>query len=59
MSVENGERLIRLLQENPELRRQIRSEGEAAFLELTAAAQASCTPYEVVSALIRQMEQDA
>jgi len=56
MSVENGERFIRLLKEDPKLRQQVRAGDEAAFLEMSAGAQASCTPFEVVSAMIRDME---
>ncbi len=59
MSVQNGERFIRLLSEDSTLRSRVRQGGEAAFLELSAEAQASCTPYEVVSAMIRQMDPDA
>lgn len=56
MSVENGERFIRLLKEDPALRAKVRKEGESAFLALSAEAQASCTPYEVVSAMIRDLD---
>ena len=56
MSVENGERFIRLLKEDPELRARVRKQGEAAFLTVSAESQASCTPYEVVSAMIRAMD---
>ncbi len=56
MSVENGERFIRLLKQDPELRSKVRDLGEQEFLKLSEAANASCTPYEVVSALIREIE---
>ena len=56
MSVENGERFIRLLKEDPKLRRQVRERGEEAFLQISAGSQASCTPFEVVSAMIRNMD---
>lgn len=56
MSVENGERFIRLLQQDPELRNKVRQHGESAFLEISAEAGASSTPFEVVSAMLRAME---
>lgn len=56
MSVENGERFIRLLETDPELRRKIRESDESAFLDHSTAAGASCTPCEVVSAMIRGMD---
>ncbi|MFZ8990869.1 MAG: Nif11-like leader peptide family natural product precursor [Pseudohongiellaceae bacterium] len=56
MSVENGERFIKLLQQDPELRNKLRQDGESAFLDISAEAGASCTPFEVVSAMLRAME---
>lgn len=56
MSVENGERFIRLLETDPDLRRKVRESGDVAFLDHSASVGASCTPYEVVSAMIRGME---
>ena len=56
MSIENGERFIRLLQQDPVLRRRITKSGEAEFLKLSAEAQASCTPFEVVAAMIRGLD---
>jgi len=56
MSVENGERFLRLLEADPDLRRKVRESGEAGFLDHSASAGASCTSYEVVSAMIRGME---
>lgn len=56
MSVENGERFIRILREDSELRQRVRESGEQAFLDLSAEAGASCTPFEVVSALVRDMD---
>ena len=56
MSVENGERFIRLLESDPELRRKVSESGVSAFLDHSASAGASCTPYEVVSAMIRSMD---
>ena len=59
MSVENGERFIRLLEADPALRQKIRESGEAAFLDQSSTVGASCTPYEVVSAMIRSMDSDS
>jgi hypothetical protein len=56
MSVENGERFIRLLETDADLRRKVSESGVSAFLDHSASAGASCTPYEVVSAMIRGME---
>jgi hypothetical protein len=56
MSVENGERFIRLLETDPELRRKVSESGESAFLDHSASVGASCTPSEVVSAMIRGMD---
>ena len=56
MSVENGERFIRLLETDPELRRKVRESGESAFLDHSSSVGASCTPCEVVSAMIRGMD---
>jgi hypothetical protein len=56
MSVENGERFIRLLRDDADLRKRVRQEGEAAFLALSAESQASCTPFEAVSAMLREMD---
>ncbi len=56
MSVENGARFARLLEQDAELRKKVRDAGEAGFLAITAESQASCTPFEVVSALIKEMK---
>jgi len=58
MSVENGERFIRLLKSDPNLRKQVKEQGWEGFLEVSAKAGASCTTYEVVAALIREIEND-
>ena len=59
MSVENGERFIRLLKSNPQLREQVRDEGWEQFQEVSAKAGASCTTFEVVAAMIREIETDS
>ena len=55
MSVDNGERFIRLLETDSELRRKVREPGESAFLHHSASVGATCKPCEVVSAMIRGM----
>ena len=47
---------MKLLEIDHELRGKIRESGEGAFLDLSESVGASCTPYEVVSAMIRGME---
>ena len=56
MSVQNGERFIRLLKEDSELRERVRAVGPDGFEVLSAESGASCTTYEVVSAFVREME---
>jgi hypothetical protein len=56
MSVENGARFARLLEQDPALRNKVRDQGEEAFLSISADAQASCTPFEVVSAILKKMD---
>ena len=56
MSIENGERFIRALQSDESLRNKVRAAGADGFLEVSAAADASCSAYDVVAALLRQME---
>jgi hypothetical protein len=56
MSIENGERFIRLMKSDPELRERVKGEGWKRFGEVSAKAGASCTTYEVVAALIREIE---
>lgn len=58
MSVENGERFVRKLREDGALREKVRAEGEHGFLEVSAAADASCTPFEVVAAFLREMGEE-
>ena len=56
MSIENGERFIRKLKDDGALREKVRAAGEHGFLKVSAAADASCTPFEVVAAFLREME---
>ncbi len=58
MSIENGERFIRFLKSDPKLRQQVKSEGRERFQEVSAQAGASCTTFEVVAALIREIENE-
>ena len=56
MSIENGERFIRLLKQDKALREKVREDGESNFLDISAAANASCTPFEVVAAFLRELD---
>jgi len=59
MSIENGERFIRFLKSDPKLREKVNEEGWERFQDVSAQAGASCTTYEVVAALIREIENDS
>jgi len=56
MSIENGERFIRALKSDEALREKVRAAGNEGFLEVSAGTGASCSPYDVVAALLRQIE---
>ena len=56
MSIENGERFIRALQADEALRAKVRAEGRTDFTAISAAAGASCDAFDVVAALLRQIE---
>ncbi|MBL6691102.1 MAG: Nif11-like leader peptide family natural product precursor [Pseudomonadales bacterium] len=56
MSVENAERFIRFLKNDPALRARVNEAGWENFQEVSAGAGASCTSFEVVAALIREIE---
>jgi len=56
VSIENGERFIRALQSDQALRDRVRKEGRENFTAVSAAAGASCDAYDVVAALLRQIE---
>jgi hypothetical protein len=60
MSIENGERFIRLLEQDASLRERTRScvleAGEGGVEQVSAEAGASCRAYEVVAALVRRMD---
>ncbi len=59
MSIENGERFIRFLREDPALREQVRAGGSERFEQVSAEAGASCRAYDVVAALVREMDASA
>ena len=59
MSVENAERFVRYLREDAGLRSKVNEAGWEAFQEVSAGAGASCTTFEVVAALIREIDDDA
>ena len=56
MSIENGERFIRALRADQVLRDKIKAEGRDNFTAISAAAGASCDAFDVVAALLRQIE---
>lgn len=55
MSIENGARFVRILRQDESLRERLRTEGQDNFEEISASAGASCTAFEVVAALLRDM----
>jgi len=56
LSVENAERFIRFLKSDAKLRSRVNEAGWEDFQEVSAAAGASCTSFEVVAALVREIE---
>ena len=56
MSIENGERFIRALKADQALRDKVKAEGRDHFTAIAAAAGASCDAFDVVVALLRQIE---
>ena len=57
MSIENGARFVRRLRGDAELRAKVLRAGDAGFQNLTAAAGASASAYDVVAALARELEE--
>lgn len=55
MSIENGERLIRMMKADPELAQRVAGAGADRFEEVSAEAGASATAYDVVAALVREL----
>ena len=56
MSVENAERFIRFMKDDPDLRKKVQESGKDKFEDVSAAAGASCTAYEVACAVARGMD---
>ena len=56
MSIENGERFMRALESDESLRKKVKVAGPDGFLSVSAEAGASCSAYDVVAALLRQLE---
>jgi predicted ribosomally synthesized peptide with nif11-like leader len=52
MSVENAERFIRFIKEDPSLIQKVKSAGPENFEQVSAAAGASCTAYDFVCAVV-------
>jgi hypothetical protein len=57
MSIENGERLIRLIKADPALAERVAQAGPDDFEQVTAEAGASATPYDVIRALVRELHE--
>ncbi len=58
MSVENAERFVRFLKQDEKLRAKVTEAGWENFQAVSAQAGASCTTFEVVAALIREIDGD-
>ena len=57
MSIENGERLIRMMKTDPELAERIAAAGSPdRFEQLSEEAGASATAYDVVAAMVREIQ---
>jgi len=52
MSVENAERFIRFMKEDPSLAQKAKSAGPENFEQVSAEAGASCTAFDFVCAVI-------
>ena len=59
MSIENGERFIRMLEADPELREKVRIKGRKKFKKVTAEAGASCSAYDAVAALSKRIDRES
>lgn len=57
MSIENAARLVRFMEKDAALRDKVMSAGNDKFEQITAEAGASCTAYQVVQSLTKQMAQ--
>ena len=56
MSIENGERFIRMLESDSKLREKVRAAGTKKFKQVTAEAGASCSAYDAVAALSKRID---
>jgi len=59
MSIENGERFIRLLESDAKLREKVRNRGRKKFEKVTAEAGASCSAYDAVAALSKRFDKES
>jgi hypothetical protein len=55
MSIENGERLIRMMKADPDLAERVAAAGAECFEQVSEEAGASATAYDVVAALVREL----
>ena len=57
MSIENGERLIRMMKTDPDLAERLAAAGDPdRFEQLSEEAGASATAYDVVAAMVREIQ---
>ena len=56
MSIENGERFVWALRADAALRERVKAAGRENFTVVSGEAGASCDAFEVVVALLRQIE---
>jgi len=59
MSIENGERFLRRLESDTQLREKVRIEGRADFEKVSAEAGASCSAYDAVAALVKRLDRQS
>jgi hypothetical protein len=58
MSIENGDRFLRQLESDLELRKKVLSEGREAFEKVSAEAGASCSAYDAVAAFVKRLDRE-
>jgi predicted ribosomally synthesized peptide with nif11-like leader len=56
MSVENAERFIRFMKEDPALQQKVKMAGPEKFEDVTAEAGASCSAFDVVCAVVDDVQ---
>lgn len=59
MSIENAARFVRFMKEDPALREKAMNAGSERFETVTREAGASCTAYQVVQCLIKDVSAGA